>query len=79
MTGLLELDDKLAVWIPLTGTADPGCSALRRDVAPAERRDSVLARPSHRRWMWNTSPWHGVSPQAACCPARKPRPASAMV
>src|SRR4051794_3351188 len=32
MTGLLELDAKLAVWIPLTGTADPSLQrlALRR-------------------------------------------------
>src|SRR5690349_3542471 len=28
MTGLLELDDKLAVWIPLTGTADPSLQRL---------------------------------------------------
>ncbi len=42
-------------------------------------RASVLARPSHWRWMWNTSPWHGVSPQAACCPACKLCPASAIV
>src|SRR3954447_8674598 len=24
MTGLLELDDMLAIWIPLTGAVDPG-------------------------------------------------------
>jgi len=24
MTGQLQLDDKLAVWIPLAGAADPG-------------------------------------------------------
>jgi hypothetical protein len=28
VTGLLELDDKLAVWIPLTGAADPGLQRL---------------------------------------------------
>src|ERR687884_2174703 len=28
MTGLLELDDKLAIWIPLTGAADPGLQRL---------------------------------------------------
>src|SRR5919107_1177480 len=28
MTGLLELDDKLAIWIPLNGTADPGLQRL---------------------------------------------------
>ena len=54
-------------------------SALRHDVAPLARRASVVARPSHWRWMWNTSPWHGVSPQAALCPARRPCAASAMV
>ncbi len=55
------------------------CSVWRRDAAPSARCCSVLARPSHRRWMWNTSPWHGVSPQAAFCPVRKPCPASAIV
>ena len=55
------------------------CSALRRDAAPWARRASVVARPSHWRWMWNTSPWQGVSPQAPFYPARKPCPASAMV
>src|SRR5918912_2618627 len=28
MAGLLELDDKLAIWIPLTGAADPGLQRL---------------------------------------------------
>src|SRR3954452_4169139 len=28
MTGLLELDDTLAIWIPLTGAADPGLQRL---------------------------------------------------
>ena len=43
-------------------------SVLRRDTAPWARRESVLARPSHWRWMWNTSPWHGVSPQGRPLP-----------
>ena len=28
MTGLLELDDKLAIWTPLAGAADPGLQRL---------------------------------------------------
>ena len=79
MTGQLQLDDKLAVWIPLAGAADPGLQRLApRRGARGKARQRVGEAP-HWRWMWNTSPWHGVSPQAACCPARKPRLASAMV
>ena len=53
--------------------------AAARHVVPLARRDSVLARPSHWRVMGKTSPWHGVPPQAAFCPARRPCPASAIV
>jgi len=80
LPGKRQRDGELVVWTPLAGAADPvACSVWRREVAPLARRASVVARPSHRRWMWNTSPWHGVSPQAAFCPARKPCPASAIV
>ena len=47
MTNLLELDDKLVVWIPLTGTADPSLQRLApRRGAPGKARQRVGEAPA---------------------------------
>ena len=47
MTGQLELDAKLAIWIPLTGAADPGLQRLApRRGARGEARQRVGEAPA---------------------------------